>query len=269
VVLRHDSGGVLAIGQPSHAWLCGQFARAWGNERFAAVEPLDDVALGAEQHDLGWAQRDHAPVFNPETGLPMTFLETPPEQSFELWRHGPPRLIPQSRWAALLATMHGRRLSEMRDLDSVGPAAATAIRTLREESVAREATLVAALRADPATAPSASVEAVARNSNLLWFWDGLSLGLMLDWAPYTFKTVPTAGDGAAEVELRAVAERDGLPTLSLTPWPFADPGGIVVRAEGRRLAGRCASAQELDVAWAQAPWETVRFALVPAAPERL
>ena len=260
MVIRRDAAGVLAIGQPAHAWLCGQFARAWGNERFAAVKPLDDVALGAEQHDLGWAQRDQAPVFNPETGLPTTFLETPPEQAFELWRHGPPRLIPQSRWAALLATMHGRRLSEMRDLDGLAPEAAAVIATLREESHVRESQLAAALESDP--------RHVAHNSNLLWFWDGLSLGLLLDWAPYTFKTVPTSRGGAVEVELRAVAERDGLPTLSLAPWPFADAAGIVVHTEGRRLAGPCTSAAELHAAWAQAPWEALQFALVPAAPER-
>jgi hypothetical protein len=257
VVLRHDAAGVLAVGQPAHAWLCGQLARAWGNERFAAPDPLDDVVLGAEQHDLGWAVRDQAPVFNPDTGLPESFLEAPPQDTFELWRHGPPRLIPHSRWAALLATMHGRRLSELRDLDALAPEAAAVIRTLREESVAREAALVAALDADPAQ--------VGRNSNLLWFWDGLSLALLLDWAPRGFAAVPASGTGAVEIELRAVAQRDGEPTLSLEPWPFADPAGVVVHTEGRRLGGPCPSAAELQDAWAQAPWETVRFMLVPAS----
>jgi hypothetical protein len=260
LVVRHDAAGALAIGQPAHAWLCGQFARAWGNERFAAPEPLDDVVIGAEQHDLGWAVRDQSPVFNPDTGLPQTFLEAPPEVTFELWRHGPPRLIPQSRWAALLATMHGRRLTDLRDPDALAPEAATIVATLRDESALREAQLAAALGADPAQ--------VARNSNLLWFWDALSLGLLLDWAPRTFGAVPSAGAGAVEIELRAVA-RGELLTLSLEPWPFADPDGLVVHTEGRRLDGPCASVEALDAAWAQAPWETVRFALVPAAPRSL
>jgi hypothetical protein len=261
MVLRDDAAGAVAIGQPAHAWLCGQFARAWGNERFAAPEPLDDVALGAEQHDLGWAVRDRAPVFNPDTGLPQTFLEAPPEITFELWRHGPPRLISQSRWAALLATMHGRRLTDLRGPDALTPEAAAVIGALRDESTFREAQLTTALAADPAQ--------VARNSGLLWFWDGLSLGLLLDWAPRTFAGVPSAGGGAVEIELRAVAQRDGLPTLSLEPWPFADPDGIVVHTEGRRLDGPCNSPDELDAVWGQAPWETVCFALVPAAPQSL
>jgi hypothetical protein len=39
VLLRRDGDGVVAIGQPAHAWVSGQFARAWGNERFGAVDP--------------------------------------------------------------------------------------------------------------------------------------------------------------------------------------------------------------------------------------
>ncbi|HEY2594793.1 MAG TPA: DUF3891 family protein, partial [Chloroflexota bacterium] len=69
MILRRDDAGVLAVGQASHAWLSGQLARAWGNDRFGAVEPLAEVALGAEQHDVGMAGWDLAPVRNPETGL--------------------------------------------------------------------------------------------------------------------------------------------------------------------------------------------------------
>src|SRR5579875_260000 len=29
MLVREDDGGVLAIGQPAHAWLAGQLARAW------------------------------------------------------------------------------------------------------------------------------------------------------------------------------------------------------------------------------------------------
>src|SRR5579875_1229094 len=42
MLVREDDGGVLAVGQPAHAWLAGQLARAWGNERFGAVEPWEE-----------------------------------------------------------------------------------------------------------------------------------------------------------------------------------------------------------------------------------
>ncbi|HLI60372.1 MAG TPA: DUF3891 family protein [Solirubrobacteraceae bacterium] len=255
MVLRRDAAGVLAVGQPAHARLCGQFARAWGNERFGAVEPLEEVALGAEQHDLAWGEWDLTPALNPDTGLPVSFLELDPGVAAELWRHGPPRLIAQSRWAALLATMHGRRLSELRDVDELPEPAATSVRTLRSESQAREAELCVWLAAAP--------ELIARNSDLVWAWDGLSLALLLDWAPYTLRSVPAAGGSRIDLELRAVAEREGETTLSLWPWPFADPAGVLVQTEGRRLTATYQTETDLHAALGRAPWETVRFRLVP------
>jgi hypothetical protein len=260
MVIRRDAGGVLAIGQAAHARLCGQFARGWGNDRLGSVTPLDEVALAAEQHDLAWADWDRAPALNPETGLPVSFLELDPGVAAELWRQGPPRLITQSRWAALLATMHGRRLSELRDVDVLDERAAEAVRTLRSESQARERELVASLAADP--------ELVARNSDLVWAWDGLSLALLLDWAPYTLRAVPAAGRSRVDIQVRAVPERDGLVTLSLSPWPFTDPDGVLVATEGRRLVETYGSEPELHVALQDAPWEAVRFWLVPAPAER-
>jgi hypothetical protein len=260
MVLRHDAAGVLAVGQPAHARLCGQFARGWGNQRFGSVEPLDEVALGAEQHDLAWANWDLAPALNPDTGLPVSFLELDPGVAAELWRHGPQQLIAQSRWAALLATMHGRRLSELRDIETLEDHAAAAVRSLRAESRAREAELLTSLGADP--------QLVARNSDLVWAWDGLSLALLLDWAPHTLRAVPAEGRSRVDIVVRAVPERDGLATLSLSPWPFAAPAGLLVETEGRRLVDTYASEDALHAALAEASWETVRFWLVPAAAER-
>ena len=75
LIRLEDDGSAIAIGQASHAWVSGQLARAWGNERFGAVEPWEEVCLGAEQHDIGWAMWDTRPSLNPDTGLPYTFLE--------------------------------------------------------------------------------------------------------------------------------------------------------------------------------------------------
>ena len=51
MLYREVKQGRIAITQPMHAWLAGQLARAWGNERFGDVEPLEEVCLGAEQHE--------------------------------------------------------------------------------------------------------------------------------------------------------------------------------------------------------------------------
>jgi hypothetical protein len=257
VVLRHEGAGVLAVGQASHAWVCGQLARAWGNGRFGAVVPLDEVALGAEQHDIGMAQWDLHPARNPDTGLPLSFVEMAAAENLALWRVGPSRLITQSRYAALLAAMHGRRLCERRDLGASPAEEAELIRSFLNHSHTLETRLRDALQSDRATAPSATDEMIERNSQLVWIWDSLSLALLLGWAPFTLRAVPTAGGGAVDVHLS--------PDGTLDPWPFTGDGSVAVQCEGRRLADRYANDDALERGLARAPWETVRFVLQPPA----
>jgi hypothetical protein len=248
MVLRRDARGVLAVGQASHAWLSGQMARAWGGERFGPAAPAEEVALGAEQHDVGMAAWDLEPRRNPETGLPVSFIEMDIEENLSLWRAGPSRLITQSRYAALLAAMHGRRLYGRRDLDAEAPETARLIAGFLAHSDA----LIARLR-DSLGAPAGEID---RNSRLVWTWDSLSLALLLDWAPFTIGDVPTADGGAAKLHLAA----DG----TLDPWPFAARRPLALHCEGRRLAGTSDSDEALHAALTQAPWETVRFQLQPA-----
>jgi hypothetical protein len=264
VVLRRDARGVLAIGQPAHAWLCGQLARAWGNQRFGTVEPLEEVALGAEQHDIGMARSDLEPVRNPETGMPQSFIELELDARLEMWRAGPRRLIPQNRYAALLAAIHGRRLYERQDPEAAPGLQAGAIGAFLAQSRALEAWLLASLRSDPATASCATPELVARNSQLVWTWDALSLALLVkDWSPRTLEAVPTADAGAVDIRLRAGGERAGVALASLDPWPFAAPV-VGLHCEGRRLIDGSESQEELVAGFAAAPWETVEFELTPA-----
>jgi Protein of unknown function (DUF3891) len=254
VVLRKDEHGVIAVGQPSHAWISGQLARAWGNARFGEVEPLEEVCLAAEQHDIGMAAWDLSPTFNAETGLPHSFIEMPLDTHLSLWRSGPRYVLPQSRYAALLVSMHGARLYERRDLNRLDEADATAVREFLAEQRGFQERLLTSLRADPETAAAAVPSAVARNSDLIWIWDLLSLALCLDWAPQSVPRVPT-DDGPAELELTA---RDGWHVLD--PWPFAAEA-ITVRCEGKRLNEPLESDQALQAALASAPVETVRFEL--------
>lgn len=268
MVLRHDTAGVLAVGQASHAWLCGQLARAWGNERFGAVEPLDEVALGAEQHDAGMARWDLTPVRHPETGLPASFMQMGAAANAGLWSAGPQGLVTQSRYAALLAIMHGRRLYAGFDLDSATAADAAAVTTFRRHAAELEGTLLASLRVDPVCARHATPERVARNSQLVWTWDLVSLALLSDWAPRPLEAVPTAEGDAVDIALEAVdgPARPGGRDLvhSLDPWPFRTPE-VRVHCEGRRLTHGFADDHALSEGLAQAPWETVEFVLVPGA----
>lgn len=236
MLLRRDADDVIAIGQPAHAWLSGQLARAWGG----TVEPWEEVCLAAEQHDIGMAAWDLQPKLNPETGLPRSFMELELDDHLEIWWRAAPLVIPQSRYAALLVSMHGTALYERRNLERLSPADADRVRAfLKGQRALQERLLV-----------GFDEQQVRRNQRLVWTWDSLSLGLLLDWAPFELKAVPTA-DGEVDI-----AVREG----TLDPWPFKAPS-ITVRSEGRRLTGRFDDEAAMRVALDAAPWVTLDFEL--------
>ena len=239
---------MVAIGQPSHAWLSGQLARAWGNERFGELDPREEVCLAAEQHDAGMAAWDAAPTLNPDTGLPYSFIEMPVEQHVELWARAWEVVLPQSRYAALLVSMHGTALYGMRDLSKLDDPQADLVRGYLggQREVQR--------RLRESLDDAASVD---RNQRLVWTWDALSLALCLAWAPHTLRAVPAAGE-AVDVELAPAGER----AVRVDPWPFAGER-LRVRTEGRRLERRFADEGELRAALRDAPWVTLDFDLLP------
>src|SRR4051812_21023594 len=244
MLIRPGDESALAIGQLSHSWLAGQLARAWGNDRFGGVDPREEVVLGAEQHDIGWALFDLEPRFNPDTGLPRSFLELTVDEHLAIWRDAPDHLLPKSLHAALVVSRHGSSLSERRA--AARPADAEHVRDHIDAEHARQRALRERLGVSDAAAE--------RTRRQMWTWDGLSLALCHGWRPFVARDVPTA-DG----ELVGVTLADDHP---LEPWPFA-PGQVEVRCEARRLAARYEDERAMLEGFAAAPVETVRFALGP------
>ncbi len=246
MLLRPDGDAVIAITQPAHAWVSGQLARAWGNSRFGAVRPWEEVCLAAEQHDVGMTDWELAPTLNPKTGLPHSFMEMDLDTHLRLWSSAAHRVAPQSRYAALLVSLHGTALYERRDLARLAPEDAERVRAF----LAEQRELQTELRP-----PEPTDDEVARNQRLVWTWDSLSLALLLGWAPYELRAVPTAGEPVD------VAVRDE----TLDPWPFATEE-VTVRAEGRRLAGRYDDEAAMRSALARAPVITLEQVLRRAGP---
>lgn len=248
MLLREAGPDVLAIGQASHAWLSGQLARSWGNERFPAPSPREEVCLAAAQHDVGWAEWDLHPTLNPKNGRPHSFLDMPDlAPHIELWSAAPDKLLSQSAYAALLVSMHGTALYARRDLDDLPEPDANLVRRYLEAERSRQTALRAQLDADDAQ--------LARNQRLIWTWDSMSLALCLPWNPHTATRVPTR-DGEADVEMRGTAPD----RFRVHPWPFTAPE-IRVHCEARRLTERYGSERELKAALASAPLEQLSISL--------
>jgi hypothetical protein len=248
MLLREDGDAVVAIGQASHAWLSGQLARAWGGAAVAAFSPHEAVCLGAEQHDVGMAHWDLAPALNPDTGLPQSFLEMPIAVHLALWSAAPARLLSQSRYAALLVSLHGTALYGRGDLARFG-AAADDVRAYLAGQRALQARLAAELGAGP--------DELRRNQQLLFAWDWLSLALCLRWPEGDGPPVPLAAGDTGPLHL---VPREG--GAVLTPWPFTRDI-VRVTCEGRRLEGRFAREPELHAALERAPRVELAFDLRP------
>jgi Protein of unknown function (DUF3891) len=248
VLVRATDEGALVIGQLSHAWIAGQLARAWGNERAPGAEPFEEVVLGAEQHDIGWSSFDLQPPLNRDSGLPRNFLELSVEEHLTIWRTAPERLLSQSAHAALVVSMHGSSLSQLRL--SAGAGDEQALRAHVDEEHARQAALCRALDVSEAHAE--------RTRRQMWTWDGLSLALCMGWRPFTSKDVP-ARDGLIDIELRDAAEGGS----TLDPWPLA-AGRLEVRCEARELTRRYDDEEEMHRALAQARPKTLTFVLARA-----
>jgi hypothetical protein len=217
VLLVDHPDGKVAVAQPAHAWISGQLAQAWGNELFGRVEPTWEVCLAAEQHDIAWLDWERRPSIDPETGYPHTFMSLDMPTKLAIWADGPDVLLAQSRYAALLVSLHGSRL--YRELDR------------------------GAFERDVRATLDAPDEEIARNRRLIEAWDNMSLALLLGWRPWTAEQVP-----AAHEPLDVRLEGDG----TVSPWPFAAQR-VTVRCEGRLLT---APGAELDEApWVDLSYE--------------
>src|SRR3954470_7270966 len=246
MLIRPGDDGALAIGQLSHSWLAGQLARAWGSERFGGVEPREEIVLGAEQHDIGWALFDLEPRFNPDTGLPRSFLELTVDDHLAIWTDAPVALLSQSLHAALVVSMHGASLSELRQSAALEPY--PALKDHIDAEHARQTLLRERLGVTEAQAE--------RTRRQMWTWDGLSLALCHGWRPFTMRDVPTAAGELVDVEL---TDRDD-GTSTLDPWPFGAEW-VQVQCEARRLAARYDDEAALRADFAAAPVETLRCVL--------
>jgi hypothetical protein len=277
VLLRqdpHDPASVIAIAQPCHGWVAGQLARAWGNETVGGFAPREEVCLAAEQHDLAWAAWEHTPSLNAGTGLPHAFSTLPLAERLAFWRRAAERLLlPQSRYAALLVSLHTTRLHAGFDAAREGPEVETALRALLNREEAFRQDLLAGLRANRKYAGDATDDAVDRNYRLLATWDRLSLMLCGGVSePRILAGVPTE---SGEVDLAVSPEGLGGTErarshpastgqrVGVRPWPFTAELVRIVW-EGRRLRGPYASVEAMRDGLRRAEWVTGEAFLIPA-----
>lgn len=241
MMFRDDPNGLIAISQPSHAWLSGQIMRAWGNAEFGPVTPYEDVCLGAEQHDMGWLEWEHSPTLNLATGRPHGFRELAVAAHTAIWRRGTELALALGRYPALLVSLHGTGLYA--NFAGAGADVPT-VQAFLSGQLAIQQRLLESLRRDRRLGGFCDPAMIERNRGLVRTADRMSIAIctaMQDLAVRTddpraglVRQVPTA-DGETDIVLRMV---DGdSRAIAVSPWPFAATQ-VSVACEGVALPPR-------------------------------
>jgi hypothetical protein len=225
---RQDRDGLIVISQPTHAWLSGQMARRWGNERFAA--PPEETCLAAELHDIGFLQWEEAPTLNPATGLPHSFMDLPTRLHLDIWTAGIQQMMRLGRYPALLVSLHFAGLA--RKHSPGDPEADALTRAFLDAQDEIQTTLLASLRNDFHYAAVSGDETVRRNQQLVSLLDWLSLLLCMK-VPEE-KSLGSIATNSGSVELKLVPHDDEGLKFAIQPWPFQTHEVSLV-CEGRRL----------------------------------
>jgi hypothetical protein len=260
---RREGRPTIAVPQPAHAWISGQLARAWGNQRFGTVQPREAVCLAAEQHDIGWLPWEAAPTRDPATGLPWNFTALPRTAHTVLWAEGVDRVEASlGRYPALLVSLHGVGIYVRFGKSPPGSADAAAVEAFNAAETRRQERLIASLAGDPAWEAAARPAAVARNRALVLAWDLMSL--IICYGLSGSRQVPEVPDAQGETTLTLTAVDGDPDRIIIDPWPFSAPT-VEVRCEGVVLPeGPFVDDAALRAALAAAPRADLRARLIRA-----
>jgi Protein of unknown function (DUF3891) len=261
----------LAVMMYEHTALCGQFARAFGNETFEALAPLDLMVYVIAHHDAGWTEFDRDPTIDPDTGLPYNLIETPAKYITVTSRLSPDFNERQHPFCGLISSMHswglynGRYgLSDHVLIKKFPEQERPLAERMLDGELARQRRLKDEIGKDPALAGRLSEKKLFQNYKQLQFIDTLALYFNRvhrdERGPQTFAHVPLNAEADASVTIQPA--EPGVYTLS--PFPFA-PEETEFAFAGRRISPR---ENEQMAGWPEllkrAPTEWERFRLMAA-----
>jgi hypothetical protein len=218
----------------NHTEMCGQMARAFGNDRFEPLSPFDEAVYVIENHDRGWDEYDRNPGLDPATGVPYIMARTPTPDAVKTNRGSPDFNEAHHPYCGLLSSMHSWGLyngrygfssfvirTQTTTSLSVPEVHRHLIDAMLAGEEARQARLKAVLAADPATRAWVETGHLFQNYKQLQFFDTMSLYFHLRHAAArggeTYVHVPMSAGADAAVTLKKIDDR----VYGLDPFPFA------------------------------------------------
>jgi hypothetical protein len=217
-----------------HTEMCGQMARAFGNDRFERPDPFDELVYVVENHDRGWDAYDANPGLDPGTHLPYIMARTPAPDAVKTNRGSPDFNEAHNPYCGLLSSMHSVGLYNGRYGFSrfvIRTQTTTSLNVAQEnralidamiaDELARQERLKSTLAANAGTRAWIEQPHLFQNYKQLEFFDTLSLYFHLHHAgergEQTYVHVPMNAATDATIVLNKVDEK----VYSLDPFPFA------------------------------------------------
>ena len=218
----------LAIMMHEHTALAGQFARAFGNERFERAEPADLMAYVVSHHDAGWAEFDRDPLTDEKTALPYNLIETPAQFITVTSRKSPEFNERHHPFCGLMSSMHswglynGRYgLSNLVLIERFPPNERPLADRMLDGELDRQKRLKAELAKSAETAGWIEQDHLFQNYKQLQFFDTLALYFNRihpsERVEQEFEHVPL--DARHDVRVRIRPRAAGV--YELSPYPFA------------------------------------------------
>lgn len=212
----------VLVTHPDHARLAGQFADAWGNNRFARPEPYPNIGYAIYHHDDGWIARDASPSLTP-AGLPEAFTgalvgaysafeEIDLPAYLDVRAEATAAVARTDAYAGILVSMHTYNLlSEQADLSTIRPEHREIHRRFLENQKNWQQETAARIGASP--------EGLRRGFEFLQCCDNLSLIVCSSYdRPRVLRHTHPDVDGVRH-EIRCTPAGPGI--YALDPWPLS------------------------------------------------
>jgi hypothetical protein len=271
-MLRYRSpNGWFLIPHPEHARVAGEFARAWGNDRFRTPFPRADVIEGVARHDDGWAVRDQKPLLTREgrpsafgvdlVGKYSAFEEIDLEDYLGVRGRAMEVVAETNPYAAILISMHTcNLLTAHADRTTIKAADLPKLDAFIDRQRLRQAELIGVCAASGRFAGrDVTPPTLVENFRVLQACDNMSLLSCVDYGGRAtlLHPLPLNDGGTAEVTVQRVAER----TFRLEPWPMNVPR-LAIDIAGRPITGEFFSdASEIQRQYSAAPQQTLTITL--------
>lgn len=215
-----------------HNDLCGQFGRAFGNDRFNSLDPFEEMVYVVSHHDYGWNDWDSKPALD-KNSLPAGIGGTPGREAIESNRKSPDVNEARSAFCGLLSSMHSWGLFNDRyGLSSFRVRAGGSISVpipndyqegamkFLEGEKARQQRLRGQLAADPATRAWVDEEKLFQCYKQLQFFDTLALYFNLRHEGQRGEEVYTHVPKSAKEDTNVTVKNCGNSVYSFAPFPF-------------------------------------------------